>query len=170
MEGSTEPPSISPPIRGLSKNGGFGRKTVPSSGGVSWTPLPQGVPLFRWLSGVEPNFLTSVELQPCAAIWTTIKRQRWALEGGSDCAGAARERGLLCLALGSAAVSVTSDFDLERRVRLGLGLVSTGCSTFVMADSAVAGAEATASVDFRPSPSCFARDDRCSEYAGAVRG
>lgn len=72
------PPSISPPIRGLSKNGGFGRKAVPSSGGVSWTPLPQGVPLFRWLSGAGPNFLTSVELQPCAAIWTTIKRQRWA--------------------------------------------------------------------------------------------
>jgi len=50
------------------------------------------------------------------------------VDGGSDYAVAARERDRLCLGfVGSAAASVTSDLDLERRVRLGLGLVRT-CS------------------------------------------
>jgi hypothetical protein len=46
------------------------------------------------------------------------------VEGDSDCVGATRERGRLCLAFGSAAASFGSDFDLERRVRLGLGIFS----------------------------------------------
>ena len=62
------------------------------------------------------------------------------VEGGSDCVGATRERDRLCLAFGSAAASFGSDFDLERRVRLGLGLVSTCSSIFAAAGSAVAGA------------------------------
>ena len=92
------------------------------------------------------------------------------VEGGSDCVGATRERGRLCLAFGSAGASFGSDFDLERRVRLGLGLVSTCSSKFATAGPAVAGAEATAGVDFRPRPSSFASVERCSEYAGAVKG
>src|SRR5215469_2527139 len=83
------------------------------------------------------------------------------VDGGSDCVRATRERGRLCLAFGSAAASFTSDFDLERRVRLGLGLVWTCSSIFAAADSAVAGA--TADVDFRPRPSSFASFERCSE-------
>ena len=62
------------------------------------------------------------------------------VEGGSACVRATRERGRLCLAFGSAAASFGSDFDLERRVRLGLGLVSTCSSIFAAAGSAVAGA------------------------------
>jgi hypothetical protein len=92
------------------------------------------------------------------------------VEGGSDCVGATRERDRLCLAFGSAAASVTSDFDLERRVRRGWGLVSTCSSIFAAAGSAVAGADGTAVTDFRPSPSSLASVERCSEYAGAVRG
>jgi hypothetical protein len=106
----------------------------------------------------------------CAAIRPETYTPAVGVEGGSDCVGATRERGRLCLAFGSAPASFTSDFDLERRVRLGLGLVSTCSSTFAAADSAVAGADATAGMDFRPSPSSFASVDRCSEYAGAVRG
>jgi hypothetical protein len=92
------------------------------------------------------------------------------IEGGSDCAGGTRERDRLCLAFGSAAASFGSDFDLERRLRLDLGVVSTCSSIFAAAGSAVAGAGATAGVDFRPRPSSFANVERCSEYAGAVRG
>jgi len=85
------------------------------------------------------------------------------VDGGSDCAGAAGERGRRCLAFGSAAASLGPDFDLERRVRLGLGLVATRSSIFAAAGSAVAGAGATAVTDFRPRPSSFARVERCSE-------
>jgi hypothetical protein len=93
------------------------------------------------------------------------------VEDGSDCVGAARERGRLCLGfVGSATASFISDFDLERRVRLGLVFVSTCSLAFAAAGSAVAGAEAIAGVDFRPRPSSLASVDRCSEYAGAVSG
>ena len=85
------------------------------------------------------------------------------VEGGLDCVGVARERGRLRLALGSAAASFGSDIDLERRVRLGFGLVSTCSSIFAATSSAVAGAGATSVVDFRPKPSSFARVERCSE-------
>ena len=98
-----------------------------------------------------------------ATIRLPIRRQPVGVEGGSDCVGATRERDRLCLAFGSAAASFGSDFDLERRVRLGLGLVSTFSSIFAAAGSAVANAGATAGVDFRPSPSSFARVERCSE-------
>jgi hypothetical protein len=54
----------------------------------------------------------------------------------------------------SASLVVFSDFDAERdlRARLGFGLDAVGV-----------GAETAAVVDLRPSPSCFAMLDRCSE-------
>src|SRR6516225_3779802 len=89
---------------------------------------------------------------------------------GSDRVATARERGRLDLDfVGAGAASFTSEFDLERWVRVDLGFVSTCSSTFAAAGSAVADAGTTAVTDFRPRPSSFARVERCSEYAGAVR-
>jgi hypothetical protein len=91
---------------------------------------------------------------------------------GSDCGGATRERGRPRLAfVGSEAASFTaSDFDRERVVRLGLGVRSTSppaastfSSPFATADSADIGSRASSAFGLRPSPSCFARVDRCSE-------
>jgi hypothetical protein len=98
---------------------------------------------------------------------------------GSDCGEAFGARGRLCLGfVGSdAASSTTSDFDRERVVRLGLEVPSTSpsaastfSSPFATADSAEIDAAAASAFGLRPRPSCFASDDRCSEYAGAVKG
>ena len=91
---------------------------------------------------------------------------------GSDCVATVRERGRLCLDfVGVEAVSLsTSDLGLERVDRRGLGFAATSPSRLAAADSAVAGSGAASVLCFRPSPNCFASVDRCSEYAGAVRG
>jgi hypothetical protein len=91
---------------------------------------------------------------------------------GSDCGAATPERRRLGLDLAGAEAASLSTFalDLDRVVRFGLGLASTSLSRLTAANSAVGGSEAASVFRLRPRPSCFASADRCSEYAGAVRG
>jgi hypothetical protein len=62
-----------------------------------------------------------------------------------------RERGRLGLDLvGAEAASFTSDFNLERRVRVGLGLAAISPPRLAAADSAVAGSGAASVFGLRP--------------------
>jgi hypothetical protein len=81
---------------------------------------------------------------------------------------AARARDRLLAAVVSRATSLgTLDFDAGRdlRVRLAFGFSAWSAK----ADVADVGGEATFATGLRPSPSCFAKIERRSEYAGAVK-
>ena len=84
---------------------------------------------------------------------------------GSGYGDAARERDrLLLVGVGAAAASVTAlDFAAERvpRLRVGFALVFGSASAETGAARVAAGA--TCAFGLRPSPSCFAIVERCSE-------
>ena len=89
-----------------------------------------------------------------------MRQPRGVSEGTQIGVATARERGRLGLDLvGAEAISPsTFDVDLERVVRFRLGFAATSPSRL-----AAAGSDAASVLGFRPSPSCFASADRCSE-------
>jgi hypothetical protein len=168
------PVDRSPRLRSLTNQGASIRQRVPILGRCFSPFLPRILgPRLDRLPRVERRRqfapVTFITQEPNSA---QIQASAVGVGSGSDCGGATRERGRICLGfVGSDAASLTaSDLDPERVVLLGLALdsispsaASTFSSPFATADSAGVGAGASSALGSRPRPSCFARVDRCSE-------
>ena len=137
-------------------------KTPPNALVASPTAAPEGGPRPTPAAAPIPSVLNRRSRLPVALF----------ARDGSGYVYAARERDrFFFTGVGAAAASVTtSDFDAGRVLRFCVGFALDWGSACTEAGVVGVAAGAGFSVALRPKPCSFAIAERCSEYAGAVRG
>jgi hypothetical protein len=151
----------------LTNQGRHSAKGYPFSGGVFrlFTSQEFAAPDLISYSGSRGEYPCSVDFyHPRTEFGSRSSIRR----GCRDCSGygdAARERDrLLLVGVGAAAASVTAlDFTAERAPRLRVDFVLVFGSASAETGAARVAAGATCAFGLRPSPSCFAIVERCSE-------